>query len=1404
VSFDNSRFTFDPWKDYTQIVMAQGHVQTDADLNEGLSEISRRIQAGTLDAMGHAAYPATTPYAFQIAASNAGGKNTINIGLGRMYIDGILVENHGEPKTAVWDPALAELSNTPQPPPVALLPLDSSNSIGFDNQPYNPGATVPSGNGQYLAYLDVWQRPVTFIEDASLIDEAIGVDTTGRIQTAWQVVLRPLPGATVAGAVTSGTFDSGEEVIQSNTGASANLIGTVTGSGPMNMGSITGSANGTDTWIGQTSNAVFTPSAVPVGAYSTITGSVTSGTFIANENVVQSNSGANANLIGSASGAGPLLIAQITGTANGTDTWVGQTSEAIFTPTAAPVPSVWSCATPDSAIPWPTSSGHLTNGTVTSGPSGPCCLTTGSGYTGVENQFYRVEIHSPGTQGGADATFKWSRENASVQTQVTEIASGSNTLGDPASVLTVQSLGRDQVLGFTAGNWIEITNQLADDNCLPGELYKIDSVDVSSMTITLTTSLSSNFPASSISSNDYTRITRWDQPGKIYKSDNSLYYDLDKISSGTTPNGFNGIPVPMDGSTLILENGITVKFGLSLTAGTYQCMNYWNFAARSADGSIERLHKAPPRGIYHHYTKLSIVTFGTSVHATDCRTPATSNSGECDCCCTCTVGDGTISFGKYTSIQQAVQSLPDAGGEVCLLPGNYYENIVLDGLSNVVIHGCGWQTQVSSKSLQPGASAGPSGTATAPASGLNAVFTIMNCMNIELRSFAVSAADEEVGILMDRAVMKDGQSGDKSNGTWMRSNFSKNVNIKIKDLVLTASTLPAIAARAVMELKILENRITMEDVYTIYPAVYLSGNNIFFEHNLVSLAPRESSKPLRMGLEKMVLNKDIKDIVTEKNPTGVYKGPVLTTDNKYTIQGIGGVQIAGPSANVFIVENRIEGGSRNGITLGNIINLDQSGVDDGTIAGITIKLSIEDQCCAGGTGSGSLPGSSGSGSNTTYIGAGGTIRNLYIDRNVIAKTGMSGIGPVGFFDLKTSSEVISLVNVNITANTITNTLVRKLQEFDPNQSLFGYGAISLPDVQNLIIRDNTITDYGVTPGEEVCGIFVLNGEGIEISRNQIRETRDLHVTHHEVRGSYGGVRAGIYIYVVTPQSIHTYHDFVWEKVAPSQPGGTVGQSVDYHPMYAPGFSALRIQENVVRVALGLALNVQGTGPYSIVGNHFSTGGRVMISSDASGKLDFAAPDLQSIGISTGAMTVSILNLGLAIEALEVLSYLKSYNSDGGSSLSGDGKGAPDATNGTVLFTNNICQFEGQTSGVRGVSSVAILSLDHVLFSSNQLWVNGPASTAFMDAFIFGISLEATSNRLQESLTAAVLCSAVTFGWLNITSQNIATYCLFPFAPDKKSLVDGPNLVINRALCPDNSADSTGNLAGADMKGYEKP
>src|SRR5258708_5625627 len=89
MSFDTSRYTFDPWNNFAGVVMPQGRVQLDSDWNEWLAELGRRLRAGTLDIVGRAAVPLTTKNGFKIelAQSSTGGIS-VSIGQGRMYVDG--------------------------------------------------------------------------------------------------------------------------------------------------------------------------------------------------------------------------------------------------------------------------------------------------------------------------------------------------------------------------------------------------------------------------------------------------------------------------------------------------------------------------------------------------------------------------------------------------------------------------------------------------------------------------------------------------------------------------------------------------------------------------------------------------------------------------------------------------------------------------------------------------------------------------------------------------------------------------------------------------------------------------------------------------------------------------------------------------------------------------------------------------------------------------------------------------------------------------------------------------------------------------------------------------------------------------------------------------------------------
>jgi hypothetical protein len=52
---------------------------------------------------------------------------------------------------------------------------------------YTPA--LPTGQGTYLAYLDVWERHLTWLDDPDMRDFALGSDTTTRTKTLWQVRL---------------------------------------------------------------------------------------------------------------------------------------------------------------------------------------------------------------------------------------------------------------------------------------------------------------------------------------------------------------------------------------------------------------------------------------------------------------------------------------------------------------------------------------------------------------------------------------------------------------------------------------------------------------------------------------------------------------------------------------------------------------------------------------------------------------------------------------------------------------------------------------------------------------------------------------------------------------------------------------------------------------------------------------------------------------------------------------------------------------------------------------------------------------------------------------------------------------------------------------------------------------
>lgn len=528
---DFSRVRLNPLLDYAGVELKQGGVLLDADANELVALIDRRLRALASDTLGRATVSATTPAAFKITP--AGGKLLID--KGRLYVDGLLAENHGaesaDPAKRGFDSLLAE--------------ANYADPIAYDSQPYLRGAApaLPTG-GRHLVYLDVWQRELTHLEQPELVESAVAVETSSRIQTVWQV-----------------------RVLDGDAGAAAG------------------------------------------------------------------------------------------------------------------------CATPDGAIPgWSAliapSSGVLTTGTFeVAAVNDPCELPPTGGYRGLENQLYRVEIHAPG-QPGAGATFKWSRENASVGSRVASIVSG--------SVLELQTLGRDDVLRINTGDWVEITDDLREFAQAAGEIRRV-TVDEANRRISFAPALPAamlpaSFPDNSLAQTRNLRVRRWDQNGKVFRTDPSgtpvQVQDLD--AAGST----GLIPVPAAGTALLLENGVTVSFASTGAAG-FRAGDYFVFAARTADASVEKLDRAPPRGIHHHYARLGIWDAAAGT-VTDCRHPWPPETAAADCSCTACVTPASHASGQLT-IQGAVDRVRDGGGTVCLHPGQYVlaEPVRISGARSLRIHGQG-------------------------------------------------------------------------------------------------------------------------------------------------------------------------------------------------------------------------------------------------------------------------------------------------------------------------------------------------------------------------------------------------------------------------------------------------------------------------------------------------------------------------------------------------------------------------------------------------------------------------------------------------------------------------------------------------------------------------------------------
>jgi hypothetical protein len=200
----------------------------------------------------------------------------------------------------------------------------------------------------------------------------------------------------------------------------------------------------------------------------------------------------------------------------------------------------------------------------------PYLIRPESLYPGMENRLYRVEVHRGGeaVPAGGGATFKWSRENASVIVPLVRLT------GNKAKVV---SLGRDQRLGLQVGNWVEVLDDTLAARSEAGPLARVDDIESEELTVTLTWAANpGGRPPPSYSAADAEKhplLRRWDQAGDLTEHGGALPIteaDPNQLSEGW----------------IALEDGIRIRFE-RCGPSRYRTGDYWLIPARVASGDID-------------------------------------------------------------------------------------------------------------------------------------------------------------------------------------------------------------------------------------------------------------------------------------------------------------------------------------------------------------------------------------------------------------------------------------------------------------------------------------------------------------------------------------------------------------------------------------------------------------------------------------------------------------------------------------------------------------------------------------------------------------------------------------------------------------------------------------------------
>ena len=732
-----------------------------------------------------------------------------------------------------------------------------------------------------------------------------------------------------------------------------------------------------------------------------------------------------------------------------------------------------------------------------------------------------------------------------------------------------------------------------------------------------------------------------------------------------------------------LRDGIRLEFG----TGTYVPGDYWTFPVRAGlDNPSPLIDHAPPFGIHHHRVALAELhwTANGAVIDEDCRVPLHPITAT-DGCCTHSVGDGVTSHGDFATVQGAIDALPPAGGRVCVLPGTYIENVEIRNRKKVELIGCGPRSRIIAKPA-PG-EFNPSSPA----------IHVLDTSGISIEKLYVEGGYLGIAILLEA----DAAAGTVDpDGTFFTPMLE---DMRVAYCDVRAGGKSGIEIRGGHRAGIVHNRVSTADIVTGWSLITVATTDARIERNVVIV---EQDKPV----------------------------------NEFS--ALGGIWLRGGCVNIDVLDNEITGGAGHGVMLGHAEKSAVTGATGNFSSHLTVGLHgfvfndlVASDCIGCGPGPVVFPFPPG---GTPPFVAADPLREIHIRSNVIQRMGISGIGVMGFFPTA-GQGVIYINHLEITANRIVDNIGRAQAEIDGGMvALSGYGAISLADVSNLVVRDNEIAHNGAGAAGGVTGLFVLAGSDVEVSRNKIHDNGPLRPLRI-VKG--------------------TPHGGIW----------LAGVSL-----------AAGVRDNEVRAPNGPALFMQGHGFMQVVDNLLISQGMLPTELGASNVqiLNLSAlPTLSPAsfaGLRNGEMTSATRAATVTVAGRAIPADRLVDTELAGARISfGLASGVIDAIflppPGAIMFNNN--QVVTRTPEVAAGYSTIIAGNVDVSVLGNQFDSNAPDAPP--QVAVLGSTLRVENNRFSDH---ALVFSLATYGMYNITAHNIADHCISVRA--SQQYVDQQNLELS--------------------------